>query len=264
MLTLGPLARRAEDLMPVTRIIAGPDGQDPRAVERELGDPGAVDLRAVRVLLADDASLVPARRELRQARDAAAEALEHAGASCERVSLKQLRRALELYLAALGDGAGTSLADLLAEAGAEPKGPRPWIEAVRGRGDHTTPILITLAVERLNRHVPAGRTRRALAAAESLRDEVGDLLRPDAVLLHQPHPRVAPRHGGTVGRAWVITPAAVFNLLGLPVTQVPLGLNARGLPLGVQVAAADGNDHLTIAAALELERRFGGWVNPVR
>jgi fatty acid amide hydrolase 2 len=262
MLTLGPLARRAEDLMPVTRIIAGPDGEDERCVERELGDPEAVDLRALRVLLADDASLVPARRELRDARDAAAQALETAGARCERVSLKQLRRALELYLAALGDGAGVSLNDLLSEAGAEPRGPRPWIDAARGRGDHTTPILITLALERLNRFMPAARTRRALAAAESLRDEVAEILRPDAVLLHQPHPRVAPRHGGTVGRAWVITPAAVFNLLGLPVTQVPLGLNARGLPLGVQVAAADGNDHLTIAAALELERRFGGWVSP--
>jgi fatty acid amide hydrolase 2 len=60
----------------------------------------------------------------------------------------------------------------------------------------------------------------------------------------------------------VLTPAAVFNLLGLPVTEVPLGLNLKGLPLGVQVAAADGNDHLTIAAALALERRFGGWVPP--
>ena len=71
-----------------------------------------------------------------------------------------------------------------------------------------------------------------------------------------------PPNGATIGRAWVITASAVFNLLGLPVTQVPLGLNRRGLPLGVQVAAADGNDHLTIAAALELERRFGGWVSP--
>ena len=116
------------------------------------------------------------------------------------------------------------------------------------------PILITLALERLNRHMPAARTQKAVAAARSLRDEVGDILGDDAILLHQPHPRVAPRHGGTIGRAWVITPAAVFNLLGLPVTQVPLGLNPRGLPLGVQVAAADGNDHLTIAAALALER----------
>src|SRR5215210_5172479 len=172
MLTLGPLARHAEDLMAVTRVVSGPDGQDERCVERELGDPEAVDLADVRVLVADDASLLPARRELREARDAAAQALQDAGARCERISLKQLRRALELYLAALGDGAGVSLADLLVEAGASPRGPRPWVDALRGRGDHTTPILITLTLERLNRFMPAGRTRRALAAAESLREEV--------------------------------------------------------------------------------------------
>jgi fatty acid amide hydrolase 2 len=84
----------------------------------------------------------------------------------------------------------------------------------------------------------------------------------DGLLLHHPFPRVAPRHNGTVGRPWVITAAASFNVLGLPVTQVPLGLNRRGLPLGVQVAAAARNDHLTIAAALELERACGGWVEP--
>ena len=75
MLTLGPLVRHAEDLMPVTRIVSGPDGEDARCVERELGDPATVDLAGVRVLLADDASLVPARRELREARDRAADAL---------------------------------------------------------------------------------------------------------------------------------------------------------------------------------------------
>ena len=261
MLTLGPLTRHAEDLMPVTRIVSGPDGQDERCVARELGDPGAVDLRAVRVLLADGASLVPARRELRDARDRAAQALQDAGARCEHVDLKQLRRALELFMAALGDGAGVTLNELLEQAGATPHGARPWADAMRGRGDHTTAILITLAVERLHDHVPAGRTRRALAAVHALREEVAGILGTDSVLLHHPHPRVAPKHGATVGRAWVITPSAVFNLLGLPVTQVPLGLNQRGLPLGVQVAAADGGDHLTIAAALELERRFGGWVS---
>ena len=205
---------------------------------------------------------MPARRELREARDGAAQALQDAGARCEKVSLKQLRRALELFLAALGDGAGVTLNELLEQSGAQPRGSRSWLDALRGRGDHTTAILITLAVERAHAHVPPGRTRRALAAVESLRAEVAGILGTDAVLLHQPHPRVAPRHGATIGRAWLITPAAVFNLLGLPVTQVPLGLNPRGLPLGVQVAAADGNDHLTIAAALELERRLGGWVSP--
>jgi fatty acid amide hydrolase 2 len=54
----------------------------------------------------------------------------------------------------------------------------------------------------------------------------------------------------------------VFNLTGLPATQVPLGLNDDGLPLGVQVVAGHGRDHVAIAVAQELERVFGGWVPP--
>ncbi|HEX2129477.1 MAG TPA: hypothetical protein VHF58_09710, partial [Solirubrobacterales bacterium] len=61
---------------------------------------------------------------------------------------------------------------------------------------------------------------------------------------------------------WILASTAVFNLLGLPVTEVPLGLNERGLPLGVQVAAGRDRDHVAIAVALELERAFGGWVPP--
>ena len=230
MLALGPLTRHAEDLMPVTRIIAGPDGIDERCVPRELGDPAQVDIAGLRVLVADDASLLPARKELREARDRAAEALEQQGARTERVSLKQLRRALEIYLAALGDGAGVSLSELLEGAGVNLKGRRQWMDAARGRGDHTIPVLITATLERLNRHMPAARTQKAVAAARALREEVGEILGDDGILLHQPHPRVAPRHGGTVGRAWVLTPAAVFNLLGLPVTEVPLGPQSEGAP----------------------------------
>jgi fatty acid amide hydrolase 2 len=54
----------------------------------------------------------------------------------------------------------------------------------------------------------------------------------------------------------------VFNLAGAPVTEVPLGLSDRGLPLGVQVAAGLERDHVSIAVALALERAFGGWVPP--
>jgi len=63
-------------------------------------------------------------------------------------------------------------------------------------------------------------------------------------------------------RPWLIAPTALFNLLGLPVTEVPLGLNEAGLPLGVQVVAGRDRDHVSIAVAAELERAFGGWVPP--
>ena len=45
-------------------------------------------------------------------------------------------------------------------------------------------------------------------------------------------------------------------------TQVPLGLGKKGLPLGIQVVAAHNNDRLALAVAQLLEKQFGGWVNP--
>jgi fatty acid amide hydrolase 2 len=51
----------------------------------------------------------------------------------------------------------------------------------------------------------------------------------------------------------------VFNVLELPVTQVPAGFSQEGMPLGVQVVGARGQDHLTIAAAKVIEEALGGW-----
>jgi fatty acid amide hydrolase 2 len=51
--------------------------------------------------------------------------------------------------------------------------------------------------------------------------------------------------------------------MGFPVTQVPTGLNQQGLPLGVQIVAAPGHDHVTIAVAVALEKAgVAGWVPP--
>ena len=57
---------------------------------------------------------------------------------------------------------------------------------------------------------------------------------------------------------------AMHNALGLPATVVPIGLNQAGLPLSIQVSAAEFNDHLTLAVAKQLERPFGGWTAPFR
>ena len=59
---------------------------------------------------------------------------------------------------------------------------------------------------------------------------------------------------------WAYT--AIFNVMELPSTQVPLGLGSEGLPLGCQVVARHFQDHRSVAVALQLERAFGGWVPP--
>ena len=264
MLTLGPLARHAEDLMPVTRIVSGPDGRG-RALRARASSatPRPSTSRPCASWSPTTPRWCPRAASCARRATGPRRRCRTPARAASTVSLKQLRRALELFLAALGDGAGRH-AHRAARAGRRAAARAAVVarRAARARRPHDGDPDHAGGRARSTRHVPAGRTRRALAAVESLRAEVAGILGADAVLLHQPHPRVAPRHGATIGRAWVITPAAVFNLLGLPVTQVPLGLNPRGLPLGVQVAAADGNDHLTIAAALELERRLGGWVTP--
>jgi fatty acid amide hydrolase 2 len=257
MLGTGPLTRRAEDLMPLLAIMAGPDGRDPMIRPMALGDPAATSLEGLRVVTVEEATLLPMTRPLRDARERAVGALTAAGASIVRVALRSWRRAAFPFLATLQAGAGQTIVGLLEEAGAS----TPTLRTLVRRGSpHTVPTRLTLATELLPSST-RGSQRKLLAAGQTLAAELTEAIG-DGVLLHPAYPRTVPKHGTTVGRPWLLAPAAVFNLAGVPVTEVPLGLSSRGLPLGVQVAAGRGRDHLSIAVALELERVFGGWVPP--
>lgn len=55
----------------------------------------------------------------------------------------------------------------------------------------------------------------------------------------------------------------LFNVLGLPATHIPMGLDRHGIPVGFQVIAAPYQDKLCLQIAAELEAAFGGWVPPV-
>ncbi len=258
MLTIGPIVRRAEDLIPMLRVIAGPDGVDPYVRETTIGDPADVSIADTKILLSEDTSFVPVSRELRAARLRAAEALQSAGATVETVSLRSMKRALELYLAVLKLEAGVSVADLIVAEGSAKVTLRA---ALKRKGPHTRALRLLLMSEWMTGKMPQGQLRRAAAAREAFETEMHAAIG-DAVLLHPTHPRVAPRHGRTVGKPWLLTTTAVFNLAAVPVAQIPLGLNPRGLPLGVQAAAGPDRDHVAVAVALELARAFGGWVPP--
>ena len=252
----GPITRRAEDLMPLLRLMAGPDGSDLLVAEPALGDPETVALAGMRVLLPQKAWLGRVEGELLDARDRAAGVLEAAGAELLTEPMRNLRRAWDLFLTALAESSEVPTRELIRVAGAD----APRLRGAR-KGPHTAAFWMLLLGESLAKVSPRPIVRRQLAAGRALARELADTIG-DGVLLFPPHRGVAPRHNGTVGRPWTIAPTALFNLAGLPVTQVPLGLGGGGLPLGVQVAAGPGRDHVAIAAAIELERVCGGWVPP--
>lgn len=262
--TTGPIVRRAEDLMPVLRIVAGPDGIEEGCVLSDLGDPSAVDVRSLTVYSVEKGPgavqgvLVAAQRR-------AADALVARGAKLERRAIPGLARSFEIWSAMMHEGrAGESrFRDLMAEGSADFA---PWRELARfplGGSRYTLPGLLLSLFEELPARFSA-RTRQILALGKDLSAELAAVLGDRGVMLYPSFPRVAPRHRTPLLAPFQFAYTAIFNVMEMPATQVPLGLDARGLPLGVQVVAPRHQDHLSIAVAMALETSLGGWVPPKR
>ena len=98
--------------------------------------------------------------------------------------------------------------------------------------------------------------------ARLLKKHVVDTLGEDGVLLFPTHASSALKHYDSLFNMYGVLFTAIFNILGLPSTHVPLGFDKNGLPIGIQVIAAPYQDRLCLLVARELEAAFGGWVAP--
>lgn len=259
-LATGPIARRAEDLMTLLRILAGPDGQDISTRQIELGDANAVDLRKVKVLVVPGNGAQRVSRPLLRAQKRAADALQQRGATIEETEIPELKRSFDIWSQSMSAADDTSFRSLLGNGE-----PVPLLSSYRDlilrRGVHTLPALILATVEKMPLFVPAD-PGPMVRFGQRLRDRLRDRLGDDTVLLYPPYTRAAPRHRAPVFRPFDFTYTGVFNALSMPSTQVPIGVDAEGLPLGVQVVGGHFQDHLTIAVATALERSIGGWIPP--
>ncbi len=260
-LCTGPITRRAEDLFPFLKIIAGPDGQDPGCEALQLGDPSTVRIDGLRVINVADNGVTPVSRSLREAQQRCADQLASQGADVSQVRVKGLRRSLEIWSAMMSAAAETSFRVLLGDGRPISFG-RELLKLVLGRSEHTLAAWALALVEELPLLHGRG-AAQMLARGADLKREL-ELLIGDGVMLYPPYASTAPRHGLPLltPLRWVYT--AIINVMQLPSTQVPLGLDGAGLPLGVQVVGSRGNDHRTIAVACALEKAFGGWVPPAR
>lgn len=263
-LTTGPMARRAEDLMPLLRLMAGPDGKDLGCVARTLRDVDKVELRGLRVLdVASDGKL-GVSAELRRAQEEAARALRAAGAHVEEASFPALAQQFEIWSAMLGAAQEVPFGTMLGEG--TPIAPaREVLRWALGRSPHTLMASLLALADPVTHALPR-LTARYVAKGKALQQEITRALGPDGVMLYPAYSTVAPRHDEPARDALRLRfPAGycgIMNVLELPSTAVPLGLNREGLPLGVQVVGAFGRDDVTIRVAMELERAFGGWIEP--
>uniref|UniRef100_A0A1I8FYI0 Amidase domain-containing protein n=1 Tax=Macrostomum lignano TaxID=282301 RepID=A0A1I8FYI0_9PLAT len=104
--------------------------------------------------------------------------------------------------------------------------------------------------------------RRLAAICDQLKAEMEELLGDDGVLLYPAHPTSAPYHHQPLTLLFNFAYTGIFNVLGLPATSIPMGLDHKGMPIGLQAVANMHNDRYTLLLAELLENKFGGWVRP--
>jgi len=134
-----------------------------------------------------------------------------------------------------------------------------FFKAMFGFSVHTIPAIGLGIMEKFEALVPQSTTNVYIQMARDLRQEIEDILGENGVLLFPSHPTVALRHNVPIFYPFNFAYTGIFNVLYLPVTQCPIGLHSSGIPMGVQVVASNGNDHLTLAVAEQIEKITGGW-----
>ena len=255
ILGTGPLCRRAEDLELLVRVLAGDQAQ-------RLRDPAGVDFARLRVLTVEPERGPRMSADQRDARDRAVRALVARGARHQPVDLPAMRQAFFIWSAMLSEAdKETSFADIMFGTRHPMRAMGELFRLMISRSPHTLPLIMLAAVERLAEFAPR-RHRKLLQLGVELRSRLHELLGTDGVLVHPPYPTVAPRHYKALWPPFNFVHCAIFNVMQVPSTSVPMGLSPDGLPTGVQVVAAPEHDHLGIGCALALEKDAGGWVPP--
>jgi amidase len=250
--TLGPLARRVEDLGLILRIIAGPDSYDPHIVPAPLGDSGEVRLKGLRAAVYTQVGDVTASQETRTAIDSATDFLRDAGMSIELTSPPRMTEAINLFFGMFASDGGQGLKGFLDMLGTTE--PSPQIRAVLKLLNQNT-----MSTAQLNDLV---------LGLDMWRSDLLAFMGRYDVLICPVCAYPAPKSLTTFETQEDVLPpelfayTAPFNLTGWPVAVVRVGRAVGDLPIGVQIVAKPWREDVALAVAAHLEKSLGGFVPP--
>ena len=238
--TAGPLARSAEDCAIMLQAMAGYDPKDPTTSQQPVADYTAGlngGIKGMRVGLVDE-MLDGIEDDTRKAVEAAVEVLESLGARVERVSIPLVKRIRSVH---------TAIVD--SEAASYHRG-----KLLEGRYlDYDYNTRVRLMVGTL---LPSALTTLAMRARAALATQVLDTFERFTILIGPtntggatPIPTESGIHSkedaarkllwsaSSGGTGTAAAGRSAFSLTGSPAISIPCGFNAKGLPLGLQLAA---------------------------
>ena len=242
---LGPLARRVEDLIVITKLLVGPDFEDPVAAPVPLADPATVDLKPLRVAFYTDNKLVKPTAETVAAVKLATEALSGATASVTEDFHGGDSEGNELRTAFVGADGGASFQRMLDQSGTKQASPG-FARRISGK---TVPAdQFTLIAEKQD-----ALRARLLGWFEKYDVIICPTNAAPATLID-----TAAESGGAIRGGYT----SIYNVTGWPVAVVRAGTSPDGLPIGVQIVAKPWRDDIALAVARHIEAKTGGWQKP--
>ncbi|RWC94921.1 MAG: amidase [Mesorhizobium sp.] len=238
MSCLGPLARSAEDLALIYRIIAGPGEGDTDLAPVPVEARETPDVSSLRIAVATTFPGFPVAGEISAAVEKLGEKLGSAGAMVEEAKLPRLDLHDDL-------AEGGALIGMMLEA-AQPDPP-----------EQPTPVSRWFAA--------LARRDRSILAWDRFFESCDALLCPVAMTTAFPHctPGTAIEVNGREENYWML-PAygAVFNYSGHPALTIPGGYDREGLPIGLQLVGRRWSETRLLGIASAIAPLTDGYRRP--
>lgn len=254
------MTRKASDLLPLLKIISGENAKNLKLDEK-------VDLKKIKVYYQKDClntKLVSAVDP--KIKQALTNAASHFSRICdsevENVVFTKMIISSKIWLASMNIKDSLSFMERLMGTNNVFQAIIEVFKCIFGLSNYTFIALMTSLIEKTGPQAGTKEHQNALKLRQELEDEFRELLGDNGVLLYPTHPTGAPYHNEPIVRMHNFNYTAIINVLGFPATHIPMGMNDEGLPIGIQVISNWNNDRLCLAVAEELERKFGGWIDP--
>ncbi|RWS05399.1 fatty-acid amide hydrolase 2-like protein, partial [Dinothrombium tinctorium] len=259
LLTPGPMCRYVSDIIPTLKAMAGSKIEKLPKLET------SVDLSKIKIYYMFETD-IPLKTPLQSSvKVALLKVVSHFrtkfNVKCVEINSEEFNTSLALWTNAVHEASLIPFSHEIADNDTKVNFFIELIKNLFGYSNHTFKTIVVAL--QTNAHFKnrcdfsfiSERIKELTSKFEKLLDE-------DGVFLYPSHPEVAPKHESTLFKQLNIDHTTLFNVLGVPVTQCPLGLNEEFLPIGLQIASNQFNDHLTIAVASEICNTFGGWISP--
>jgi Asp-tRNA(Asn)/Glu-tRNA(Gln) amidotransferase A subunit family amidase len=243
---VGPMARTAEDVRLLFRVLAGYDPDDPFSapVPVRMRDP-----QTVRVGVLEQFANVPVLQAMREGVQKATAVLEDLGIAVDPFDITGLENAPDLWWFFFAELSAPFTSELL---------DRP------DSGAHWSGLEF-LRMQQPLRAITGREVVEKLEARDRLRGLLLSRMRNTPVLLLPACGVAAFRYrerewtidGDCVALREAMSPATVFNLVGFPAMVIPFGFTREGLPVGIQLVGRPWEEELILDLAVRMEEARG-------